>query len=161
LLKTRKILLLIENLGGIIVINKLVYTFFVGLLLIVFVVGCSSQSPSAPPAKQSTNAQTPSGQTPTTSQKPAPQTQVGQGSTDQGKQLFDTNCSSCHNIDNTPKTGPGLKGIYNKSKLSIGQDVNDANIANLIKVGGGSMPGNPALSDKDISNIEAYLKTLK
>ncbi|MDP4127786.1 MAG: cytochrome c [Bacillota bacterium] len=145
--------------------KKSYYTVILGILLIVFVGGCATKPPATPPANQSSNVQTPTGQTkgqtPTTNQKPAPQTQVGQGSAEQGKPLFDTNCSSCHAIDTTKKVGPGLKGVYSKSKLSIGQDVNDANMANLIKVGGGSMPGNPALGDKDIANIEAYLKTLK
>jgi len=55
-------------------------------------------------------------------------TQFATGDATKGKKLFETSCSSCHNPDATTKTGPGLKGIYSKSKLPNGTPVNDTNL---------------------------------
>ena len=88
-------------------------------------------------------------------------TQGSTGDSTKGKKLFETNCSSCHNCDVTTKTGPGLKGIYSKSKLPDGTPVNDANLTQWMKMGNAKMHGNTALTSQDSADIEAYLKTLK
>lgn len=139
--------------------------FLVGFLGVV-VVGCANKStPSQPTTPQSTAQQPatqPSGQTGgMTSSQMSGMPQTATGDATKGKTLFDTNCSSCHNPDTTTKVGPGLKGIYSKSKLPDGNPVNDANLTQWMKIGNAKMPGNPALSSQDSADIEAYLKTLK
>lgn len=87
-----------------------------------------------------------------------------------GKQLFLQSCASCH--------GPDAKGLPNLGKdLTTSEFVKsktDQELLAFIKVGrsvtdplnttGVAMPpkgGNPALSDEDILNIIAYLRTLQ
>lgn len=129
----------------------------IGVLLGTFLVaaaGCNkAQTPPTTPAPSTQTA-------PQTAVQPSG-TKIAQGDATKGKQLFDTNCSGCHNTDTTKKVGPGLKGIYSKSKLPNGQPVNDANLAVWMKTGNAQMPSNPALTDADTANIVAYLKTLK
>lgn len=45
---------------------------------------------------------------------------VPTGNADQGKLLFQTNCSSCHSVGDNKIVGPGLKGVTSKSKLPNG-----------------------------------------
>ncbi len=92
---------------------------------------------------------------------PKPATTVAQGNADQGKQLFDTNCLGCHAIDAKVVNGPGMKGFYSKSALTNGKPVNDANVAELMKMGSTTMPSNPALSEQDLAHLNSYLKILK
>ena len=41
------------------------------------------------------------------------------GDTAKGKEVFDANCSVCHNSDSDEaKIGPGLKGLTKKAKLA-------------------------------------------
>lgn len=128
----------------------------IGVLLSVLLVttGCGASAP-----KEGAGASGSSGQSsPVT---PEPATTVAQGSADQGKQLFDTTCTSCHAIDDKVVVGPGLKGFFSKSTLLNGKPVNDANVAEWIKMGSTTMPGNPALSEQDLAHLNSYLKTLK
>lgn len=144
---------------------------FLGVVLSVVLVtaGCGApaaktETGGAPPSSSSGGTEQSS---PVTSQPASPsapaQTAVAtaQGSPDQGKQLFDSNCASCHALDDQKIVGPGLKGIYSKSALPNGQPVNDANLTEWMKTGDAQMPGNPALSAQDEANIISYLKTLK
>ena len=85
------------------------------------------------------------------------------GNAVKGKDLFDQQCSLCHDAATTDKKmGPGLKGLYKMPKLSTnGKPVNDANILDRINNGGNGMPPyKDVLSDADRSNLLAYLKTL-
>src|SRR5215467_10143678 len=63
------------------------------------------------------------------------------GDAAKGKEVFEQ-CSVCHNADSTEKKmGPGLKGLYKKSKLdSNGKPVNDASVGAKIDDGGNGMP---------------------
>lgn len=85
---------------------------------------------------------------------------VATGDANQGIKLFQQNCAVCHSTGTKRVVGPGLKGLYSKKKLPNGEPVNDTNVANWIRTGGGGMPGFPQLSDQQRADIVAYLKTL-
>jgi len=92
----------------------------------------------------------------------APVYAQGQGDAAKGKEVFEQ-CSVCHNADSTDrKMGPGLKGLFKKSKLdSNGKPVNDANVLEKINEGGNGMPSyKDMLSAEEKANLLAYLKTL-
>ena len=84
------------------------------------------------------------------------------GSAAKGKDVFEMNCSVCHNADSTEKKmGPGLKGLFKKEKLNNGKKPTEANIRALINAGGNGMPSYAdLLSDEEKNNVIAYLKTL-
>lgn len=103
-----------------------------------------------------------SGSSPAPTSQTAAQTPpaTAAGNAGQGKQLFASNCASCHSVGTDKVVGPGLKGIFHKDKLPNGQTLTDANVGQWIKTGDASMPGNPALNSSDLANLVAYLKTL-
>ncbi|HEX3747033.1 MAG TPA: c-type cytochrome [Bryobacteraceae bacterium] len=78
-----------------------------------------------------------------------------------GKEVFEQ-CSVCHNADSDEKKmGPGLKGLFKKSKLNDGKAVNEANIRARIDDGGNGMPPyKDVLDDQQKEDLIAYLKTL-
>ncbi len=107
---------------------------------------------------------------------------------DAGRAQFRRVCSSCHNVTDQPLVGPGMAGLFGpegtKSYGTIlpnGNEVNDANVLEWIKVGGGGpgvhppaadapagateygpMPGQAGIyTDEEITQIIAYLKTLE
>jgi cytochrome c len=79
-----------------------------------------------------------------------------------GKDLFETNCATCHNADSMDKkVGPGLKGLYKHDKLANGKKVTDATVRDKIDNGGNGMPAyKDLLSDQEKDDVVAYLKTL-
>jgi len=84
------------------------------------------------------------------------------GDATKGKDVFETNCSVCHNADSTEKkTGPGLKGLFKKEKLANGKKPTEANIRAIIDAGGNGMPSySDTLSTEEKNDVVAYLKTL-
>ena len=85
------------------------------------------------------------------------------GDSAKGKDVFDANCSVCHNSDSEEvKIGPGLKGLMKKAKMSTAdKKPTDANILDQINNGGNGMPPyKDTLSDAEKTNLIAYLKTL-
>lgn len=86
------------------------------------------------------------------------------GDAAKGKDVFDANCSVCHNSDSEEaKIGPGLKGLTKKAKMSAGDKKapTDANVREQINNGGNGMPPyKDTLSDAEKANLIAYLKTL-
>jgi cytochrome c len=85
------------------------------------------------------------------------------GDAKKGQEVFEQNCSVCHNSDSTDvKVGPGLKGLFKKDKMSTtGKPPTDANVTAKINEGGNGMPAyKDILSDADRANVIAYLKTL-
>lgn len=85
------------------------------------------------------------------------------GDADKGNEVFDEQCSSCHNAYSTDrKTGPGLKWLFTKGKLeSNGKAANQANILKIIETGAKGMPAfKNSLSGNDKADLIAYLKTL-
>lgn len=84
------------------------------------------------------------------------------GDAAKGKDVFEANCSVCHNADSTEKKmGPGLKGLFKKEKLNNEKKPTEANIRALIDAGGNGMPSYAdVLSAEEKNNVVAYLKTL-
>jgi len=86
-----------------------------------------------------------------------------------GKELFDNNCASCHNVHKV-MVGPALKGILERRKIDwiIPWVKNPAKViasgdayANKLKTeyaSAGVMTGFGALKDDDIKNIMSYVK---
>lgn len=87
-----------------------------------------------------------------------------------GKELFAGTCAACH--------GPDARGLPNLGKdlttSTFVKDQNDQQLVEFIKKGrqpgepgnttGVAMPpkgGNPALTDKDLADIVAYIRTLQ
>lgn len=87
----------------------------------------------------------------------------GVGDPEKGNEIFDEQCSSCHQAYSTDrKVGPGLRGLFEKGKLeSNGKPANEANIIEKIENGGKGMPAfKGTLSGDDRADLIAYLKTL-
>jgi len=74
-----------------------------------------------------------------------------------GKQVFDTKCFICHNLDAESKVGPGLAGLFAKTALPNGNALDDAGLGEWIAVGGGSMPGVPLTND-ELAGLIGYLR---
>lgn len=72
----------------------------------------------------------------------------------QGKQAFETRCSTCHGLDGGGAMGPNIQGI----PFRLGADV----VANIIKNGlSGGMPAFAGqMSDAQIQQVVAYLLSL-
>lgn len=84
-----------------------------------------------------------------------------------GKELFDTNCVTCHALD-VKKVGPALQGIdknrelswllnFIKSPQKLGES-GDKDVEALFKEYGYYMPDQAFLKDEDILAIVSYLK---
>jgi mono/diheme cytochrome c family protein len=85
------------------------------------------------------------------------------GDAAKGKDVFDSNCSVCHNSDSAEvKMGPGFKGLFKKAKMSTtGKAPTDANVLEKINAGGNGMPSyKDILSAEEKANVIAFLKTL-
>ena len=59
------------------------------------------------------------------------------GDATKGKDVFESNCSVCHNSDSTEtKVGPGLKGLkFKKPALMNKKPVNNATVLEMINFG--------------------------
>ena len=85
------------------------------------------------------------------------------GDAAKGKEVFDNNCSVCHNSDSTEvKMGPGFKGLFKRDKMATtGKAPTDANVLAKINEGGNGMPAyKDILSDAEKANVIAFLRTL-
>jgi mono/diheme cytochrome c family protein len=89
-------------------------------------------------------------------------TKGGAGNAAKGKEVFESNCSVCHNADSDEKKmGPGLKGLFKHDKLANGKKPTEANVKALIEAGGNGMPAYAdMLTADEKANVLAYLKTL-
>lgn len=85
-----------------------------------------------------------------------------EGNPEKGVSLFKSKCSGCHFADKEEKkVGPGLKNILKKEKLpSSRRPANIGNIKNQLKTPFISMPSFASLSDQELADLLAYLKTL-
>jgi cytochrome c len=86
------------------------------------------------------------------------------GDAGKGKDVFEQNCSVCHNSDSQEqKIGPGLKGLFKKTELANKKKMSDKNVLDFINNGSPEkgMPGfADQLNDQEKSDLIAYLKTL-
>jgi len=89
---------------------------------------------------------------------------VGQNvpSVEKGHEVFDEQCSMCHNSDSLErKAGPGLKLLFAKEKLESGKPVTEENVIERIVKGATGMPAfKDDLSKEDLADLVAYLKTI-
>jgi cytochrome c len=79
-----------------------------------------------------------------------------------GKAAFDQHCEICHYAESTAqKIGPGLKGLYARTRFAGGGKVDDAAVTHWIEIGGKNMPGfKDVLKLTEVRALIAYLKTL-
>ena len=79
-----------------------------------------------------------------------------------GRALFEAKCSFCHYVDREEsKLGPGLKGVLKNANLPYsGRPANTDNIRLQLESPVGQMPSFASLSDREVADILAYLKTL-
>jgi len=88
--------------------------------------------------------------------------QVPDGDAQAGASLFSSRCASCHRHDvDDADYAPGLKGVLKKPALpSSGRPATPENIRALFFKPVDKMPSFAALSEKEMADIIAYLKTL-
>jgi|SRR5215472_8842828 len=86
---------------------------------------------------------------------------AAKGDAAKGKEVFEQ-CGVCHNADSDEKKmGPGLKGLFQKDKMTNGKKPTEANIRSRVDEGGNGMPAyKDMLSDQEKDDLIAYLKTL-
>ncbi|MGQ9917324.1 MAG: c-type cytochrome [Bryobacteraceae bacterium] len=78
-----------------------------------------------------------------------------------GKEVYDQ-CAVCHSATtDEKKTGPSLKGLFKKAKMTNGQKPTEANVMAIINKGKATMPAfGDVLTAQEKSDLLAYLKTL-
>ncbi len=124
----------------------------------------------AAPAAQKSATASPGAGTPAASPVASPVVALA-GDAAHGETLV-TQCMACHTVNGNPLVGPTWKGLYGRTvELADGTTVvaDDAYIARSIKdpmsqVVKGFAPAMPpysTLSDQDIADIIAYIKTLQ
>jgi len=79
-----------------------------------------------------------------------------------GKNLFEAKCNFCHHTNSTETiVGPGLKGILKKRNLPVSKwPATPKNVIRQLKQPFDRMPSFEYLTDKEISDIMAFLNTL-
>jgi mono/diheme cytochrome c family protein len=130
-------------------VSRFVSALMAAGLLAVVVAGCGGGSKEAAPAANS----------------------VSKGDPTKGKDVFDGTCIACHGADAKGLAGSG-KNLVTKSDWMKKQD--DTALLAFVKTGRPStdpvnttkvdMPpkgGNPALSDEDLTNVIAYIRSLQ
>jgi len=85
-----------------------------------------------------------------------------QGNAEKGAALFKSECLSCHHADKEEnKQGPGLKNILKREKLPFSKrPANVDNIKKQLKTPFLAMPSFTSISEQEIADLMAYLKTL-
>ena len=85
-----------------------------------------------------------------------------QGNAEKGAALFKSKCVSCHFADKEEsKHGPGLKNVLKKEKLPFSKRPSSIeNIRKQLKTPFLTMPSFVSLSEQEIADLIAYLKTL-
>jgi mono/diheme cytochrome c family protein len=101
----------------------------------------------------------------------AEQPAAAAGDASRGEALFtNSGCAGCHSTGSDQIVGPGLEGVFQGegpygNELPNGKPITDENMMEWIKIGGvgdiGQMPGNPTLTDEQLADLVAYLKTLE
>jgi cytochrome c len=79
-----------------------------------------------------------------------------QGDDELGQQVFQANCSVCHNLSADVKVGPGLAGLFERAELPNGSPVSDETLQEWIATGGGAMPG-VSLQESELQALLAFL----
>ncbi len=74
-----------------------------------------------------------------------------------GVDLYEISCARCHGARGEGGVGPAVGTPDSNAAL----DLDDGQIFGAIRVGPGSMPGNPSLTEAQISSLVAYLRELQ
>ncbi len=84
------------------------------------------------------------------------------GSPENGAAIFAGLCASCHYPDKEDqKVGPGLKGLFKRDRLPYsGKPVTEENVRHQLVQPAMSMPTFARLTDQEIADLIAYLKSL-
>jgi mono/diheme cytochrome c family protein len=80
-----------------------------------------------------------------------------------GRKIYDQYCDQCHEpYSSRGKKGPALKGVFQKSYLSIsGMPANDERVGEIIVYGRSKMPAyGRALNQQQVQDLLAYMHTL-
>ncbi|MDJ0924957.1 MAG: cytochrome c [Acidimicrobiia bacterium] len=72
-----------------------------------------------------------------------------------GKDLYDRSCAACHGIDGTGAISDGI-GTGTNTDLNLTDD----QIAGVIVVGPGNMPGFPRFSPEQVESLVDYVRSL-
>ena len=91
-----------------------------------------------------------------------PSQTLHQGNAEKGAALFKSKCLSCHYANKEEnKHGPGLKNVLKKEKLPFSKRPSSIeNIKKQLKTPFLAMPSFVSLSQQEIADLIAYLKTL-
>lgn len=80
-----------------------------------------------------------------------------------GKTVFDKHCKMCHGA--TGQGNPGMAKVLGTTIADLGspevQKMSDADIKKIITTGKGKMKPVAGLSDADMDNVIAHIRTLK
>jgi cytochrome c1 len=84
------------------------------------------------------------------------------GNVDEGKQIYDMKCLSCHSLDTDErKIGPNLKGLLQKESLPhTGNPATVENVKKQLLQPALTMPAFKDFTDQELANLFAYLKTI-
>jgi mono/diheme cytochrome c family protein len=135
--------------------HRLRWPGLIGLLMLLLLASCGEAAKDSPSGGGSPSA--------------APAAVVGDAT--RGAEVFKANgCNGCHTLTDQKLVGPGLKGFIEGkgpygANLPNGKPINDENLKEWIKIGGigkiGQMPGFVTLTDENMADLIAYLKTIK
>jgi cytochrome c len=84
------------------------------------------------------------------------------GNTENGAAIFAGLCASCHSLDKEDqKLGPGLIGLFKRDRLPrSGKPVTEENVRHQLIRPVLSMPAFTRLTEQEIADLMAYLKTI-
>lgn len=82
------------------------------------------------------------------------------GNADAGKQLYTTKCRACHGADGNPNPAMAKKGVHPLSGPEV-QGMSDAELAKKIKETASHKALVKTLTDADVDNLVAFIRTLK
>lgn len=84
------------------------------------------------------------------------------GDRERGAALFARYCGSCHHADREEnKVGPGLKGLFKKERLPFSdKPATEENVWHQLVRPARSMPTFASLTERELADLIAYLKTL-
>ncbi len=72
-----------------------------------------------------------------------------------GPDLYAQVCAGCHRADGSGAAGPAI----GPGTPAVG--LSDEQIANVIRVGPGAMPGFPRLTDEQVDSLVLFVRTLQ
>ena len=120
-------------------------------------------SPPQPPAEPAPAKKEPAPPKPAAKPEPAAAPKAPSGDVANGKAVYARACQKCHGLD-----GAGVAAIAKAMKVEMKplgsadvQKTSDADLANIIKNGKGKMVKTSGLSDKDVADVIAYVRSLK